>query len=286
MIMIIRLLFLALLLQFGFAPSGAQAQATLPEFTVLEIDDLDLNTNRAGQLSPQERIKRVENSDMRDQLLLQNDITMLNALSSWQEQVGELERTYQSAGLPFDPPKPPRNICDQVPSNSLCANAYEDLAPIKTVANNIAAPTANANNAPVSQAKPMPQIRAKNYEWDKISCIQDNCRAVILDKAQNLKFSVEQGETLDNKLVISAISPSGITVREGGKNHELRAALPNNNVSSSNNSGLPQDVSVTDQLSTLPVSALEAIDPVEPIVLDDGSGDRDLAPPLGPTGLF
>lgn len=265
-------------------PNNAWAQANLPEFNVINIEELDLSTGQSDDLTHKDRIMDINNQSMRSNLLLQNDITMLNALTAWQEQVSELEGTYRSAGLNFKPPKPPRHICDQVPSNSLCENAYPELAPqieIETVTQPVSPTTPTApSTRSIRQAPEAPKIiRAENYEWDRISCIQDNCRAVLLDKEQNLRFSVEQGEILEPGVTIASIDASGITIREGGENYDLRSATSDNSGSNAIPSPTP---SLTDQLSTLPVSALDSLTPVEPIVLDAGEPE----PPVGATGLF
>lgn len=285
----LRFTALSLCIMFGVtAVNEAVAQANLPEFTVLEIGDLDLNTQRTGEKSYQEKIQNIDNEEMRAHLLLQNEITMLGALQSWQEQVSELEATYKTAGLPFTQPDPPRSICEQVPSNVICNNAYPDLAPKpkkddpKTMANALAVQGIAGQTQ--TSAPAQPAMLANNYEWASISCLANDCRAVLLDKNQNIRFSVMNGENIDDGITITDITAMGVTVRENDKTIKLKSSVQNNNDAMVSENPLSTTDQLTSQLSGLPNKSLSNVEPVVPIVIDDGSSEP--AAPLGATGLF
>lgn len=266
---------------------SAFAQANLPEFTVLESGELSLNTQQAGEKSYKEKMQNINNMDMRAHLLLQNEITMLGALQDWQAQVASLQDTYETAGLPFVQPPPPRSICEQVPSNTLCNDAYPDLAPRPAISET---PEAAINTLAISgvatKSAPIEPVmsQANNYEWASISCVTNNCQAVLLDKTQNTTFTVENGEILQSGVTVTDITPTGVKVRENSKTIKLRSALPQNTQSVGDSTNLTTADELGNQLSTLPESALLNVEPVQPIVIDDGSSNP--APALGPTGLF
>ncbi len=275
-------------LVFATQADFAHAQANLPEFTVIDLGELNLDTRQTGEKSYKEKIEQVDNDQMRMHLLLQNEITMLGALQSWQTQVSELESTYARAGLPFTQPEPPRTICEQIPSNSICNEAYPDLAPKpkKTDAKKISnALAVSGVITPQQSAVPAPVMaRATNYEWASISCVIDNCRAVLLDKAQNLRFSVFSGETIDDGIMITKITPFGVTVSEKGKTIKLRSSAPSIDTDTASVAPVTTKDQLVNKLSDLPANALDNVEPVKPIVIDDGSNAPSA--PLGNTGLF
>lgn len=282
---------LTLILSLTWGVQNARAQANLPKFTVLDIGELNLDTRRSGDKSYKEEIQTIGNEQMRDHLLLQNEITMLTALQNWQEQVSELERTYTDAGLAFTQPDPPRSICEQVPSNTICSNAYPDLAPKpKIVEPELAITNDSPNSASQTNvAAPVPIVRATHYEWASISCLSNTCRGVLLDTTENLRFDVETGQIIENGITVTAITPTGISLSEDGKIYKLRSSNTPSSAKSDNAMALaPAQPStrdaLADTLSAIPETDLQSVDPVEPIVIDDGSLNPPA--PLGETGLF
>lgn len=280
---------LCMIMGLSLGAPMALAQANLPEFTVLDIGELNLDTDHVGDKSYKEKMSEVDNEDMRTHLVLQNEITMLGALQNWQEQVSELRKTYAKANIPFSQPDPPRNICEQVPSNKICNDAYPDLVlkpkESETVSNINDLRVSGVDIPKVNEVVAEPVSRANNYEWASVSCLGNDCKAVLLDKVQNLRFSVTNGEAIDEGVTVSNITPMGVMVREKDKVVKLRSSEPS--VSSDDSlsvNPLSTTDKLTDQLSNLPANSLDNIEPVQPIVIDDGS--KDVEPPVGATGLF
>ncbi len=288
-------------------PAKAQ-QSTLPGFEISATGAPNLEASTVVDTSPDAAFSAIRNHEMQSVLRLQNQIMMIQALTNWQSKISKLEETYAKAGLPFTPPQPPRAICDQVPPNSVCGDAYSDLAPPASVsakmAKDLPAPEPMMPAAPKEAKKdlPPPPVEEKaptaSYRWADIRCMANACSAVLINDENNTRVSTIEGETLDDNVLVQQISPLGVTLRIDGKAVELlpsdapaqkfaseakaAPAAPQDN----NKQGLSNALKAVPSGpgdSPAPVAGAPLIDDAgSPIVLDDGEGNVDKSPVTAP----
>lgn len=268
--------FLAIMALLTAVPFASHAQET-STFTILDLAPLNLDLQKVNP-TPDEAFGKIKNEEMRSVLQLQNQITMLNALSNWQEQVGKLDGVYSKAGIAFDQPKPPREICDQVPPNVICGAAYPELAPEPPVT--VAALPTNAPSSKGSggsskkKAKAKPVEEKPDYEWVSVGCAQNNCKATLVDLVSGSQFDVLQGESIDDGVMVQSVTAEGVTLTVKGKAQKLRSS---NKKASSKSSDAPTGTQALQQaLGSIPA----APDPA-PLTLDDGQGNTPDVPLAG-----
>lgn len=284
-------------------PLMAAAQGSMPGYTIVDLGPLNLDRGQRVERDPETVFGNIKNNRMKSVLELQNQITMINALTNWQTQITKLEETYLRAGLPFTPPPPPRHICEQVPPNTVCSEAYSDMA------------AADAAPPPVVEAEKEAEAEKASvtYEWADIRCMAQDCRATIVDAASGMRMTGTEGESVAEGVIVQSITPTGVRVTIDGVTTDLRASdepaqsaavmakpepaatLPvaQNELQALLN-GTPGGAQAAAQAATQGVmppqgAAMPAGDQ-QPIVLDDGSGGAGASAqpgaPLGPTGLF
>lgn len=279
---------------FSVALGGlAQAQTTtvLPSYTVVDLGPMGMDKSSNAARDPKVMFKDIRNEEMRKTLMLQNQITMINALTNWQSQVSKMEETYINAGLPFDAPKPPRYICEQVPANTVCGDAYEDLAPepdmmatLPVVPSDMADPNLKKLSSAKKKKQQEPVEPPVSYSWTDIRCKGLDCTAVLVDDNGGARITVMQGESIDDGIMVQTITPESVTITVRGKTeklspsdqpaHKFAKSAPTNSISA-----------LGDALGTAPPSdkALQVLNdkdkptvvpaaPEDPVVLDDGSG--------------
>lgn len=287
---------------------AAQAQgSTMPGYTIVDLGPLNLGGGERVQRDPKAAFANIENERMKSVLELQNQITMINALTAWQTQITKLEETYIQAGLSFTPPPPPRHLCEQVPPNAVCSDAYADLAPPDAEP---AAETPKSVVATKDKTK-TPEKPPVIYEWADIRCMAGDCRATIIDMASGMRMTGTEGEMVAEGVVVQSITPSGVRVTIDGAGTDLRpsdapahnmpkaaVAMPANDLqvllNNTPGGAAAQQQAQQEAAAPSPSSAqgmtttttTTTTAPAQPIVLDDGSGAAASPPPLGPTGLF
>lgn len=272
-------------------PFTARAQDVT--FTILDLGPLNLDLEKATP-TPAEALGKIRNPEMRSVLELQNQITMLNALTAWQEQVNKLRSVYAKVGMSFEQPAPPLALCEQVPPNSLCGDAYPEMAPeddsalfipepVKSAAMDAPKAKAKTKSASASAAPPKPEAE---YEWESVQCRGSDCTAILQEIATGSRFRMLQGETVREGIMVQSISPDGVTLTVKGQAQKLRPTVASAAKKPASDAA-PE--SLQDALKGMPA----APDPIEPIVLDDGGASA--APPssnnsgtgqVGATGLF
>lgn len=286
-------------------PLGAMAQGTMPGYTVMDLGPLNLNQGEKVDRDPKEAFDGIRNTRMKSVLELQNQITMLNALTNWQSQVTKMEETYLRAGIPFTAPNPPRNICEQVPPNSVCSEAYSDMKMPEDAAKAKAKKDESEATKEAVKEEKAPVV----YEWADIRCMSQDCTATIIDTATGMRVTGREGEIIADGVIVQDVNPMGVrvtidgvgtdldpseapavkappamatpAVAAGGAKNELQALLD----------GTPGGANAKPVPGAPPMTQ-------QPIVLDDGSGATTTtttttttnapapASPLGPTGLF
>ena len=264
------ILFLAI---FCAAPSLVLAQQT-PELTIIDLGPLNLMGDTSKKQDPVKALDSIDNSEMKSVLKLQNQISMLTALNNWAKQVADLRSAYANTGIPFSDPIPPKDICAQVPPNTVCGAAYPEMMP------EIVASVVQTTPAPVKKTsqKAKPAEPVASYEWSDISCVSNNCKAVLVDLTSGARISALQGEMVDDNIMVQKISPDGVTLNIKGKTEQLK---PSRGEAKKEAKESANSNNLADVLQDVPT---DAVKPVEPIVLDDGSKTTGSGP--GATGLF
>ncbi len=271
--------FLLLAVLCALLPFSARAQEA-SSFTILDFGPLNLDLEKANP-KPADVLSKIGNKEMRSVLELQNQITMLNALSNWQDQVVKLKEVYEKTGMAFEQPKPPYDICEQVPPNSICGDAYPEMAPEEDVA------PAPVSTKIASVAKPKkknaaPEKAPANYEWQSVQCVSNDCKAVLKDLSTGARFTVLQGELISDSVMVRSVTADGVTLTVRGEAQKLKPSAGGSAPVVASTPGNLQDALKGIPSSPDPAPSSEAI------VLDDGTQSDSAAPVLNadnaPTG--
>lgn len=175
-----------------------------------------------GQNNPQ--VKRL--------LELQDQNQLLKKLIERETSVNQMIEAAIGVGIssPFVP-APDKNLCQAVPANIPCAQAYTSLyenystspKPVQ-----VAMPAANsimedtdipALNARDLSALPEPVLATAEIFWTDITCLGMKCSAVISPDPADPKarYRIVTGEKLPDGSIVQAISATGVTIKRDNK---------------------------------------------------------------------
>lgn len=314
----VRYSILALALFAGsalLAPVGVRAQDKIPS---ISIPRSPLEGGAGFGTGTEKPEFTYGNPYMNDTLQLQYQITLLERMVQRQSNISRLEKTYLEMGVSYPQPAPPRGICEQIPANVPCFNAYPDLYDIalpdigQLDTEAIEGPeTGQAALAPVIAAPQTEEEVLPEYTWAEVSCSAGKCSAVITKQDQSTKReTVRAGDVLGDGTEIVSISGRGVRARIDGKEMDLRPALAPSRggsasprfgaIASASNARDPfsknsqaEDALARSLGNTPPVVA----EPSEPAAAPTPPVEaqiqklpdepiEDPGPPLGPTGLF
>lgn len=109
----------------AYAQRSSRSSTKLPDISVPPIGSELENKNRINPGSFTEF--EIQNSYLGDQVKLQYQIALIQKLIAFQKQVLEVQTAYKNLGITYKDPLPSRRICEQIPVNVLCYNAYPEL---------------------------------------------------------------------------------------------------------------------------------------------------------------
>jgi hypothetical protein len=179
-----------------------------------------------------------KNPQLKTILALQEQLQLLRRLIDHENAVNQMVIAATAIHI-TDPviPTPDREICNAVPANIPCAQAYPSLYSNYSVApekHPVAAPVslpivADAVKEISKEKKPpkaKPMIEYAAIFWTNITCLNERCSAVISGNPKDPKASyrIMTGEKLPDGSVIHAISAAGVTILRDNKIVQLDPA--------------------------------------------------------------
>lgn len=188
-----------------------------------------------GDETPQAANFGGDNAQLRDMLALQYQMQLLKRLIEREKAANNMIQAALNVGVSGPAiPLPDRALCEQVPANMPCADAYKGLyadytaAPAKLTPLPAPIPQPSANPALLAEVKDdiVEQVMLSSFYWTDITCLQDRCSAVISPDPANpmSRYRVSVGEVLPDGGVISAITAAGVTMTRGEKQIHLDPA--------------------------------------------------------------
>jgi hypothetical protein len=182
-----------------------------------------------------------KNQVLKNILDLQNQMQLLKRVIQHETAVNQMVEASVSIGL-NDPqiPAPNMEVCKSLPANIPCAQAYEEMYQDFSVAK--AAPAMPVASTQVSNADipalpadalseipgiaEAPAATAAGIFWMDISCMSKKCSALVSADPKNpdALYRVYVGDKLEDGSTVKAISISGVTIDEKGKEVKLEPA--------------------------------------------------------------
>jgi len=209
-----------------FCSYTASAQ-NFPEFSL--SNDIESDTSKSDENFSD---LNLNSPLMRDILVLQNQVNLLESLLERQAEIDKIAANYQSMGLAFNQPKPPQSACEKLPSNILCLYAYPGLQInqdfIETAKQNMAfkqqqalqealmaIESADMDDTTSNSAASNLQLPKKiEYFWTDIQCLENKCSVLIQYEGDRLRM--REGDSL-NDMTITSISFDGVMADVGDK---------------------------------------------------------------------
>lgn len=331
-------LFLVLLATANVTPRVVHAQSAdnLPAFNIPPPMPLGNNAQNLKTIPP--RAATLEetselfssNTHVGDLISLQYQLSLLQELIEWQNQIQTIANVYQGMGVSFPQPSPDREICSKLPANNICRNAYPELynasapklsqsageelvtlqAELKRALEDrksliekskTQAPSTADPQLPQSpQQAEMQQPQYAHYYWTDLSCIGNDCKAVIIDsKRSTYAKTVRQGDRLGDNERVSKIDASGVMIMRGDQAVTIAPAPLMS--SGDMNAGLDKVASSqkvartapsqannsnTSNISSSDIAPEDRPNPPMNVLSTAPSGQVTESPSLGPTGLF
>jgi hypothetical protein len=303
---ILNLLFVATVLFFGFH-GKVNAQISFPEFPLTNTNDTLLN----NALTPREienSINNFKNPLLRDIIILQNQIIILEGLIERQGEIRNIANNYRKVGVPFKQSPPRESTCDQLPINALCMasypekgdnkfhiqeayeryqelqkqeiiNFYEDL--MIQQANDMA----SANNGGNTSSTASPMRPQAQFQWSDIRCLSGQCSALVESSRDSFRKRVSIGENLANtNIKISDIGVTGVMILRNGQKVKMSAK------DATNDPNITETVVINENRNQDEISEIESILANSFGGLNNVPANAPAAPDsgelLGPTGLF
>lgn len=225
------------------AAQTGRRQAVIPPVNFGKIDKPSVPEDITGAFSEKAPPIRLDNPYLKDTLVLQHQIGLLERLIERQTVISQIESAYSEIGLPFRPNPPPREICEQLPPSIACFRGYpelygnkisdismdlEELLPEISSQEQTGTPAAIPDSAPppvlpsgVMQEEKTPE----KYNWAEVSCAGNHCKAVLVEiENPAVRKTVTTGDTLSDGAVVSAISFDGVMLSRNGKATPLEPA--------------------------------------------------------------
>ena len=174
-----------------------------------------------------------KNEQLKSLLELQYQMQVLKRLIEREKSVNQMLESALAVGVTKPQiPKPDRALCEQIPANIACAQAYKGIYPHYSVEPELAmmpvSPPAlgiaSTGSVPMIGANsltplPGPQANGSSLYWISVTCLQTECSAVITpDPADpRARYRVTTGEKLPDGTLVSDISANGVTLDSGSK---------------------------------------------------------------------
>lgn len=273
------------------------AQESFPEFSFSALSDEaeSIPSQNASQANI-----AIKKPLMRDILVLQNQINLLQGLIQRQSNIQQISENYKNVGIPFIPPAPPQSICEKLPVNILCLNFYPDIEknvsviddfepilPSVTMQNQLDA-LGNIDIGGMDDGMDSNQyndvVIDDGYSWADIQCLGNNCNALLVsNNDSNIRVRLNEGDSLDSKTKVVSISSFKVTVKKDGELIDLQPLSVSNQVIANVTPKVAPDVlddsQSTDIRSLINNNLRNTTQSIQPDV-NEQSGL------LSPTGLF
>lgn len=282
-----------------FSPQ-ANAQSQFPEFM------LSPNfTVQEPEIIEEDRVSiRLQNNLMRDTLILQEQINLLESLVERQAEIQNIAENYAELGIPYRQPPPPINVCKSLPSNVLCLFFYPELENNQSLLEEARQRTIEKQQEALMDSLAELQVMNSNfsendlpsgmiplmamqprYAWADIQCLKSECTALVVsenDTGNRQRVSV--GDMVDNTLKITSITPLGIKAMIDDETIDIQPLAVDGSMIEITEASPVSDVLAANQpVFEAPVN--EALD--LPFGGEVESSDETNEPNLlGPTGLF
>jgi hypothetical protein len=241
-----------------FVREEAFAQS-FPEFS---LGDAMVEPAEASDTNEEDDIDFViESRLMRDILLLQEQVNILDAMVQRQAEIQKIASNYEGVGINFKQPLPPAETCAKIPLNLLCLYAYPDMdqhtsfmeeqaqrveemqqeAMNKAIANITQSmgqmpPLSGGQQAMATDVSfdqgmifdPAPASSFKDdYLWSDIRCAVGKCSALIVSSLDSSKrFRVEKGDKIEGNIAIKDINIGGVQVSHEQEGDVFLSPLP------------------------------------------------------------
>jgi hypothetical protein len=300
----------------GFCMAYAHAQDRFPEFslggTLSDIEGLD-----ESELIDYD----IQTPLMNDILVLQEQISLLEALVERQGEISRIASSYENVGLEFKQPSPPPEACAKLPVNLLCLYAYPEMEKnipvVEDQKERLIAQQQQAiedaiasfleNNQPMTaQASSelgalglenaedfmprMEQTIKQIYFWSDIQCLFGQCSALVVSALDDTeRYRVKKGDSFGDDINVKDININGIKVAANDEDYFLSPMPLTAEATRSmqldnfspNTSG--QDILRDLELESNQAQVAMPETPVTPTPEAESAPQGDL---LGPTGLF
>ncbi len=306
--------FIILIITIIFGSSVSMAQGNMPEISLApgQIQGFVLDQTEKND------VFLVKNALMRDIIILQNQVNILEGLVERQSEVEDIALNYERIGVPFRQPKPPKSTCEKLPLNVLCLFFYPELSINQSIVSESIGRYEARQQQQIdeaieqlrrqviedvrlrkSQGKSVETRQKSQYFWSDIQCKNNQCSAVIENNIDsNDKSRVKSGDIHINGLKITKIDPrEGIVMAMyDGKKVEIKplslsGSSPVNEREESNSNVFNEDEivdllreNISDASSGSPTSQVpvSSAPPSMPVT----NTQEPLPEMLGATGLF
>ena len=239
---------LAQLFAFAFLLSGdgfAHAQS-FPEFSLGDVIDTPSADPETGGQEFQ-----IQTPLMRDILVLQEQINILDAMVQRQSEIQKIAQSYEEVGIAFRQPLPPEGTCRKIPFNMLCLYAYPEmeehqpfieqqkqrLVQKQQEAMEEAIASLRESIALSPMADPLEtqavlsdieqdlgvefepeMILRESYYWSDIRCALGTCSALVVSSLDgNKRYRVKKGDKIEDEITVNDINVGGVQVTAEGE---------------------------------------------------------------------
>ncbi len=224
----------------------------------------------------------IESRLMRDILLLQEQINILDAMVQRQAEIQKIASNYESVGINFKQPLPPLETCKKIPLNLLCLYAYPDMEQHASFMDQQKQRVEQKQQEAINQAianitqsmgqmpqlprggqqpttanvafdtgmafNPSPTLK-DNYFWSDIRCAVGQCSALVVSSVDESKrFRVEKGDTIEGYINVKDINIGGVQVSSEEEGDTFLKPLPVRGGSSVDLDGVGQSAGISDIL--------------------------------------
>lgn len=215
--------FIIFIITIFFGSSMSMAQGSMPEISLAPGQTQGFVLDKAEKNGA----FLVKNALMRDIIILQNQVNILEGLVERQSEVEDIALNYERIGVPFRQPKPPQSTCEKLPLNVLCLFFYPELPINQSIVSESIERYEERQQQKMdeaieqlrrqviedarlnkSQGKNVETRQRAQYFWSDIQCKNNRCSAVIESNIDsNDKSRVRSGDMHINGLKITKIDP-------------------------------------------------------------------------------
>ena len=168
-----------------------------------------------------------ENAVLQDTLQIQHQIYVLKRLLEREKTVNDVAQAGRDLGLKKPVlSKPDRALCEEVPANIPCAQAWPsiypsfDVTPVKEITDAFTAPsvTTKKSNSKKIPAEAEPKPSSPKFFWLDITCFDDSCSALVTsDISDNRRYQRVRNGGIIEGAHVREISVAGITMEKNGR---------------------------------------------------------------------